>query len=76
MGAIIRLYSAGETWEVPVLFEDSYLLAVDKPSDLPAAPSGPDRTGPSLLGLLHAGIAEGKFQGVISATVPSGFLIV
>ena len=60
MGAIIRLYSAGETWEVPVLFEDAYLLAVDKPSGLPAAPSGPDRTDPSLLGLLHAGIAAGK----------------
>jgi RluA family pseudouridine synthase len=56
MGAIIRLSS----WEIPVLFEDTHLLVVDKPSGLPASPAGPDRTVPSLIGLLHCGIAEGK----------------
>jgi len=60
MGSIIKLSSAGESWEIPVLFQDTHLLVVDKPSGLPASPSGPDRPAASLLGLLHAGIAEGK----------------
>ena len=46
-------------WEIPVLYEDEHLLALDKPSDLPTSPdrSEPDR--PSLMKLLHAGIERG-----------------
>ena len=49
-----------EFWEVPVLFEDAHLLAIDKPAGLCLAPdpSLPDR--PSLMRLLHAAIADGK----------------
>ena len=60
MRSIIRLSAAGESWEVPVLFEDSNILVVDKPSGLAASPCGPERRDPTLLGLLQAGIAEGK----------------
>jgi RluA family pseudouridine synthase len=46
-------------WEIPILYEDEYLLALDKPSDLPTSPdrSEPDR--PSLMKLLHASIERG-----------------
>ena len=49
-----------EFWEVPVLFEDAHLLALDKPAGLLASPDrlAPDR--PSLMQLLHRGIADGK----------------
>jgi RluA family pseudouridine synthase len=49
-----------EFWELSVLYEDQYLLAIDKPSGLATSPDryNPDR--PSLLKLLHAGIAEAK----------------
>ncbi len=46
-------------WEIPVLFEDEYLLALDKPAGLSASPDhDPER--PDLMKLLHAGIAAGK----------------
>lgn len=62
MGGLIKLSSSAthEFWELPVLFEDEHLLALDKPAGLltSSEPSDPDR--PSLLELLHAGIAAGK----------------
>jgi RluA family pseudouridine synthase len=49
-----------EFWEVPVLFEDAHVLALDKPPGLLASPDrlAPDR--PSLMQLLHQAIADGK----------------
>ena len=47
-------------WEIPVLFEDEHLLALDKPAGLLLSPDplAPER--PSLMQLLHEGIAAGK----------------
>jgi 23S rRNA pseudouridine955/2504/2580 synthase len=47
-------------WEIPVLFEDEQLIALDKPAGLPltADPEQPDR--PNLMGMLHKGIADLK----------------
>ena len=49
-----------EFWEIPVLFEDEHLLALNKPSGLLTSPDRlkPDR--PNLMQLLHRGIAEAK----------------
>ena len=49
-----------EFWEIPVLFEDEFLLALDKPAGLLVSPeiASPDR--PDLMKLLHAGIADKK----------------
>jgi RluA family pseudouridine synthase len=48
-------------WEIPVLFEDEHLLALDKPARLPISPEGEtDGELPGLMKLLHAGIAAGK----------------
>lgn len=53
-----------EFWEIPVLFEDEHLLALDKPAGLPTTPeaeAGPEETPrPNLMKLLHAAIADGK----------------
>lgn len=49
-----------EFWEVPVLFEDAHLLALDKPAGLLASPDRDVPHRPSLTALLHAGIAAGK----------------
>lgn len=48
-----------EFWEIPVLFEDEHLFALDKPAGLSvsADPDAPER--PSLVDLLHAGIRAG-----------------
>jgi RluA family pseudouridine synthase len=61
-GDVIKLSSPAtrEYWEVPVLFEDDHLLAVDKPSRLLTSPDRYDKDRPNLMKLLHAGIAEGK----------------
>ena len=62
MSAPIKLSSPAtrEFWEVPVLYEDEHVLALDKPSGLATSPDryNPDR--PSLVKLLHAGIAESR----------------
>ena len=62
MSAAIKLSSPAtrEFWEIPVLFEDEHLLALDKPSGLLLSPDhlAPER--PSLMALLHAGIADKK----------------
>jgi len=49
-----------EFWEIPVLYEDEHLLALDKPGGLltSAVPDQPEHL--SLIQLLHAGIAENK----------------
>lgn len=49
-----------EFWEIPVLFEDEHLLAINKPVGLPLTidPDKPDQ--PALMQLLHQGIAEAK----------------
>ena len=49
-----------EFWEVAVLFEDECLLALDKPAGLLTSPDPCQPEQPSLLKLLHAGIAAGK----------------
>ncbi|MDB6123653.1 MAG: Pseudouridine synthase [Pedosphaera sp.] len=48
-----------EFWEVPVLFEDEHLLALDKPSRLLTSPDRYDPNRPNLMKLLHAGIEKG-----------------
>ncbi len=49
-----------EFWEIPVLFEDEHLLALDKPAGLLTSPDRYDPARPSLLKLLHGAIAAGK----------------
>lgn len=49
-----------EFWEIPVLFEDDHLLALDKPAGLLTVPDGDDPSRPNLMSLLHAAIAAGK----------------
>ncbi len=47
-------------WEIPVVYEDADLLAIDKPSGLLSSPDRYDPERPNLMKLLHGGIAEGK----------------
>jgi RluA family pseudouridine synthase len=47
-------------WEIPVLFEDEHLLALDKPAGLLTSPDRYDPQRPNLMKLLHHGIAENK----------------
>ncbi|HTV61786.1 MAG TPA: RluA family pseudouridine synthase [Verrucomicrobiae bacterium] len=49
-----------EFWEIPVLFEDDYLLALDKPAGLLTSPDRYDPLRPNLMKLLHVGIAAAK----------------
>ena len=49
-----------EFWEVPVLYEDQDLLALNKPSGLLASPDHYDPNRPNLMTLLHGGIADAK----------------
>lgn len=49
-----------EFWEIDVLFEDEYLLALYKPAGLLTSPDRYDPTRPNLMQLLHHGIAQGK----------------
>jgi RluA family pseudouridine synthase len=62
MSAVIKLSSPAtrEFWEIPVLFEDAHLLALDKPADLLPSPELDDPARPSLMQLLHDAIAAGK----------------
>jgi RluA family pseudouridine synthase len=59
---VIKLSSPAtrEYWEIPVLFEDPHLLALDKPAGLLTSPDRDDPTRPNLIKLLHIGIAEKK----------------
>jgi RluA family pseudouridine synthase len=62
VNAAVKLSSPAtrEFWDIPVLFEDEQLFALDKPAGLLTSPDrlAPER--PSLMTLLHAGIAAGK----------------
>lgn len=49
-----------EFWEIPVVFEDKHLLAINKPARLLTSPDRYDPNRPNLMKLLHAGIAAGK----------------
>ena len=62
MSAAIKLSSPAtkEFWEIPVLFEDEHLLALDKPAGLLTSPDRHDENRPSLMKLLLAGLAAGK----------------
>lgn len=62
MSAVIKLSSPAtrEFWEIPVLFEDEHLLVLDKPAGLLTSPDRYDANRPSLMKLLHAGIAGAK----------------
>lgn len=62
MSPAIKLSSPAtrEFWEIPVLFEDEHLLAMEKPAGLLTSPDRADASRPSLTTLLHEGIAAGK----------------
>ena len=62
MTAAIKLSSPAtrEFWEIPVLFEDEHLLALDKPARLLTSPDADNPGRPSLMKLLHAAIADKK----------------
>ena len=56
----IKLSSpAKEFWEIPVLYEDEHLLAVNKPPLLLSSPDRYDPDRPNLMKLLHRGITQG-----------------
>jgi len=56
----ISSLAAREFWEIPVLFEDECLLALDKPTGLLTSPDRYNPQRPNLMKLLHAAIAGGK----------------
>jgi RluA family pseudouridine synthase len=62
VNAAVKLSSPAthEFWEIPILHEDGELLALEKPAGLLTSPDrlAPER--PSLMKLLHEGIAAGK----------------
>lgn len=62
MNAAVKLSATAtrEFWEIPILFEDAHLLALDKPAGLAVSPDRFEPDRPSLMELLHAGIAAGK----------------
>ena len=62
MKSAIKLSSPAtrEFWEIPVLHEDGHLLALDKPAGLLTSPDRLAAERPSLMNLLHEGIAAGK----------------
>ena len=60
--SVIKLSSPAtkEFWEIPILFEDENLLALDKPAGLLISPDRYDPNRPNLMKLLHAGIENAK----------------
>jgi RluA family pseudouridine synthase len=62
VNTVVKLSSPAtrQFWEIPVLFEDEHLLALEKPAGLPVSPEhfAPER--PCLMTLLHDAIAAGK----------------
>jgi RluA family pseudouridine synthase len=52
--------ATSEFWEIPILYEDEHLLALDKPSGLLSSPDRDNSERPNLMKLLHAGVAENK----------------
>jgi 23S rRNA pseudouridine1911/1915/1917 synthase len=61
VSATIKLSSPAtrEFWEIPVLYEDAHLLALDKPSGLLTSPDAAEPDRPNLTSLLHKGIERG-----------------
>lgn len=61
MNAVIKLSSPAtkEFWEIPVVFEDEHLLAINKPPLLLSSPDRYDRERPNLMKLLHRDIERG-----------------
>jgi RluA family pseudouridine synthase len=59
--AVLKLSSPAtrEYWEVPVLYEDEHLLAIEKPSGLLTSPDRYDPERPNLMRMLHEHIARG-----------------
>lgn len=59
---VIKLSSSEtqEFWEVPIVFEDEHLLAINKPARLLSSPDRYDPNRPNLMKLLHAGIEQQK----------------
>ena len=62
VNAVIKLSSPAtrDFWEIPILFEDADVLALDKPAGLLTSPDRYDPERPNLMRLLHGGIAAGK----------------
>lgn len=62
MSAVIKLSAPAtrQFWEIPVLFEDEHLLALEKPAGLLTSPDRYDAERPNLMKLLHAAIAAAK----------------
>jgi RluA family pseudouridine synthase len=62
MNSALKLSSPDthEFWEIPVLYEDPHLLALNKPSGFLTSPNHQEVTQPNLMGLLHNAIAHGK----------------
>ena len=61
MSSFIKLSAPAtkDYWEIPVVFEDGDLLALDKPSRLLTSPDRYDPERPNLMKLLHRDIARG-----------------
>jgi RluA family pseudouridine synthase len=61
VGETIKLSSRAteEFWEIPVLFEDEHLLAINKPARLLTSPDRYDPDRPNLMKLLHRDIERG-----------------
>jgi RluA family pseudouridine synthase len=51
--------ATGEFWEIPVVFEDSHLLALHKAAQLLVSPDRCDPKRPNLMQLLHLAIERG-----------------
>ena len=61
MSDLIKLSSPAtrEFWEIPILFEDEHVLALNKPADLLTSPDRYDPERPNLMQLLHRDIERG-----------------
>jgi RluA family pseudouridine synthase len=62
VNATVKLSSpvTHEFWEIPILFEDEHVVALDKPAGLLTSPDRLTPQRPSLLALLRAAIEAGK----------------
>jgi len=61
VGESIKLSSpeTGQFWEIPVLWEDDAMLALNKPAGLPVSPDRNEPARPNLMTLLHRAIERG-----------------
>ncbi len=49
-----------EFWEIPILYEDDYIMAINKPASFLTSPDRYDPKRPNLMRLLQEGIQQGK----------------